>query len=365
MKKLIFGIITAFCVASQAFAQVLPDGGPGPGPTPLATPVSPANGGTGTANTANLAWPSSGGTAALLGANQTFSAANIFSVAGAASTPAVSLTGAPFASATGANNPPLLALITTGASAATWSTLGTYIGVNAVSGSTSPFLDLRVNGVAKASIAADGSISATALTLTSGIVIGSAGAIFWSGKGALYSGAANNIVIGSTDSASPSAQSLTVPNVVAGTSNTAGASPFAIIGSRSTGSGTSGDIVLQTGGTGAAATAQNSAVTAMTIKGASQHVAFGGSAPTLSSCGGGSPALNAAANDNAGIITTGTTATSCTLTFKTAYSAAPACVFWDETAAVNLTSATKSASAVVLTLAANSGNLIDYICHGS
>lgn len=43
-------------------------------------------------------------------------------------------------------------------------------------------------------------------------------------------------------------------------------------GSLSTGSGTSGDLVFQTGGTGAGTTAQNTATTALTIKGATQTV---------------------------------------------------------------------------------------------
>lgn len=40
--------------------------------------LAPSNGGTGANNTGNLAWPSGGGTAALLGASQTFTGANVF-----------------------------------------------------------------------------------------------------------------------------------------------------------------------------------------------------------------------------------------------------------------------------------------------
>ena len=43
-------------------------------------------------------------------------------------------------------------------------------------------------------------------------------------------------------------------------------------GSTSTGSGTAGDIIFRTGGTGAASTTQNAQVTALTIKGATQLV---------------------------------------------------------------------------------------------
>ena len=79
------------------------------------------------------------------------------------------------------------------------------------------------------------------------------------------------LLLGANDAAAPVAQQFGVQSVVAGTSNTAGQN-FTILGSLSTGSGTSGDIILQTGGTGAGATVQNSAVTALTIKGGTQLV---------------------------------------------------------------------------------------------
>ncbi len=79
--------------------------------------------------------------------------------------------------------------------------------------------------------------------------------------------------LGGYNSASPANQKLSTINVITGTSNTAGAN-LTIAGSQSTGSGLSGDIIFQTGGTGAASTAQNSLVTAFTIKGATQDVIF-------------------------------------------------------------------------------------------
>lgn len=91
--------------------------------------------------------------------------------------------------------------------------------------------------------------------------------------------AAATLRLGSVDVAAPVAQTILVSNVVAGTSNTAGAN-FTIDGSLSTGSGLSGDIIFQTGGTGAGATVQNALVTAMTIKGATQAVNFAGGITT-------------------------------------------------------------------------------------
>ena len=81
--------------------------------------------------------------------------------------------------------------------------------------------------------------------------------------------AAANPNIGASDAAAPVAQTLSVQSVVAGTSNVGGAN-WTLTGSLSTGSGTSGGIVFQTGGTGAGATVQNSAVNALVIKGATQ-----------------------------------------------------------------------------------------------
>lgn len=83
--------------------------------------------------------------------------------------------------------------------------------------------------------------------------------------------AAASLQFGFADAAAPVAQTLGVQSVVAGTSNTAGAL-WNHIGSLSTGSGVSGDIQFQTGGTGAGATVQNAAVTAILIKGATQNV---------------------------------------------------------------------------------------------
>ena len=80
---------------------------------------------------------------------------------------------------------------------------------------------------------------------------------------------------GAADAATAVAQTVRVQSVAAGNSNVNGQN-LTVIGSLSTGSGTSGDIIFQTGGTGAGSTAQNAATTAMTIKGATQQVIFAG-----------------------------------------------------------------------------------------
>jgi hypothetical protein len=83
--------------------------------------------------------------------------------------------------------------------------------------------------------------------------------------------AAAALQFGAADAAAPVAQTTQVQSVVAGTTNTAGVN-WTLKGSLSTGSGTSGDIILQTGGTGAGSTAQNTATSALTVKGATQAV---------------------------------------------------------------------------------------------
>lgn len=80
---------------------------------------------------------------------------------------------------------------------------------------------------------------------------------------------------GNADAATAVAQTYRFQSVVAGTSNVSGANTT-FIASLSTGSGTSGDFIFQTGGTGAGSTSQNTATTALTIKGATQQATFAG-----------------------------------------------------------------------------------------
>ena len=90
---------------------------------------------------------------------------------------------------------------------------------------------------------------------------------------AITSPATSTIHIGFADGPSVFANILGTQGATG--SNVSGAN-WSIVGSLSTGSGISGDIILQTGGTGAGATVQNAAVTALTIKGATQQTIFAG-----------------------------------------------------------------------------------------
>lgn len=83
-------------------------------------------------------------------------------------------------------------------------------------------------------------------------------------------------------------------------------------------------------------------------------------APALTSCGTGSPAI--VGTDTAGTVTMGTAATGCIITFNVAYTGAPHCtVTWRATPLVSQ-SYTVSNAAITLTQTSTSGDLVDYTC---
>lgn len=88
------------------------------------------------------------------------------------------------------------------------------------------------------------------------------------------------------------------------------------------------------------------------------HLTFTSAAPVASSCGSGS--VVAGSSDNKGQVIGITAATACTLTFSSAISSTPACVFSSSAAsAVGITSI--SASAVTVGMASLTGSLY-YLC---
>lgn len=83
-----------------------------------------------------------------------------------------------------------------------------------------------------------------------------------------------------------------------------------------------------------------------------------GNTPALSSCGTGT--LAAGSTDTAGEFTA-TGATGCTLTFGTAYAAAPSCSVTEET--VNTATTTKTVTASTIVVASGgSGSKYSYLC---
>ena len=226
MKLLKGLILAALLITSPAFAQTII---PGAGSS-LATPVIPANGGSGVANTGNLAWNAAQTLSFTSGQTMTF--------------PATSAT-----------------IARTDASQ-TFSGTQTFT-TQVVNGT------ITTNGVG-ASINAGGAIVAGGVFQVGG------------GSGAIASSTgAGRWQFGNLDAAVPVAQIITAQSVVAGTTNTAGVNTT-VKGSLSTGSGVSGDIIFQTGGTGAAATVQNTATNVLVLKGATQAVQMPGLASSSS-----------------------------------------------------------------------------------
>ncbi|CAB4165003.1 hypothetical protein UFOVP817_24 [uncultured Caudovirales phage] len=86
-----------------------------------------------------------GGGGAGLGAN-TFTGAQTVSVNGAASTPALSLTGSIFTGGTGTTTKPLHLIEPAGTTSTGWSTSGTVLGLNAPTGFAGHILAAHVNG---------------------------------------------------------------------------------------------------------------------------------------------------------------------------------------------------------------------------
>lgn len=111
---------------------------------------------------------------------------------------------------------------------------------------------LGASNTAIAGITSFGLTSGSTVNWNSDVFIGRAGAA--------------NFMHGAADAASPIAQTLSVQNVVAGTSNTAGAN-LTIAGSKGTGTGIGGSILLQTSAAGSTGTAQNTLTTRFTLLG--------------------------------------------------------------------------------------------------
>ncbi len=83
-------------------------------------------------------------------------------------------------------------------------------------------------------------------------------------------------------------------------------------------------------------------------------------APALTSCGGGTPAITG--TDEAGIVTLGTSTTGCVITFNVAYTGTPFCVVsWIATPLASQSYVTSNA-AITLTQTSASSNKVQYIC---
>jgi hypothetical protein len=142
---------------------------------------------------------------------------------------------------------------------------------------------LAINGVKKFDY---GITAGTVFTMQSSLVLGSGGSFqaagsitagstgffSWVSGGAFTSTGIGQVTFGTAASSSPVAQNTAAQS---GSGTNISGQNWTIVGSLSTGTGTSGDVILQTGSSGAAATVLNTAATALTLKGVTQNALFG------------------------------------------------------------------------------------------
>lgn len=89
-------------------------------------------------------------------ANKDSAVAQSNSAAGAASTPAIKVTGAPYAAGSATTNKPQVLLEDSGNTSTGWSTAGTYLGINAASAFTGNLFDYQINGTSVTKLSAAG-----------------------------------------------------------------------------------------------------------------------------------------------------------------------------------------------------------------
>lgn len=195
--------------------------------------------------------------------NLTCAQPSVVSTAGAASTPALSFTGAPYSAGSGTTNLPLVLVQPTASTAsASWGSTGTLFGLNGHTG-TGDLFNMMADGASRLRLMLNGTLTAT------GQVIAQLG--------------------------------LTVSGGVASVNSN---SNF----NTSLNTGTSTGVVTLGGGLGDVVVGS--------------HLSSTGTAPgTPSSCGTGSPAVSG--TDTAGTITTGTAATACTMAFASTFTTTP------------------------------------------
>ncbi len=151
--------------------------------------------------------------------------------------------------------------------------------------SSGPLISLQNNTVQFATFGSAGNALASGTAADFAIQTAAGGRIVLATGGTAlaniraYVPSGGGFVFGSLDAATAVAQTTGVQNVVAGTTNTAGAN-WSIRGSAGTGTGVGGSILFQTSPAGSTGTSQNSWTTALTID-STQNVSFANSTFTL------------------------------------------------------------------------------------
>lgn len=258
-----------------------------------------------------------------------------------ASTAALLFSGTPYAG-TGTTSFPLVLFSTTGATAvSSWNTGGTYIGINAPVDFTGNVIDYRLNGSASAvtnfSVTSTGQINSTSGIFVSGtlgyqflggdayirtvnsgndltLFSDTGTRIMGIGTAIVTSPANANLQLGGVDATSPVAQTISIQNVITGTSNTAGVN-LTIDAGQGTGTGAGGSIIFKTAPAGSSSSTQNALATAVTID-ATKTVTFAGLGSGLTKVTSGAFSVATANTDYQSPITLTTTGTSGAATFS-------------------------------------------------
>jgi len=114
---------------------------------------------------------------------------------GSLSTPILSLTGTWFTGGSATTTKPYVLIEPAGTASTGWSTLGTGLGINAVSGFTGNLLDLQVAGVSKLFVTNGGALTGNGLTSLGNIKAADAGEFYWSTRSTIGSPSDGVIVL--------------------------------------------------------------------------------------------------------------------------------------------------------------------------
>lgn len=198
----------------------------------------------------------------MLGQANTWTAAAGFSVAGAASTPAVLVSGTPFTGGSATTTKPLVHIETAGATSTAWSTSGTMLGVNAPSGFGGRVFDVQSNGASEFNISSFSISTRCSINLTT-----TGNSITWTGSGSsfLTSPAAATIQQGSTASATPVAQTLQAQGSRPGTDSNVGGGNYTHQSGNGTGTGTLSSLIFKTPVAVASGTGAQTMTTGLTV----------------------------------------------------------------------------------------------------
>lgn len=281
------------------------------------------------------------------------SGALTLTTAGAASTPAVTLSGAPFTGGSGTTTFPLFYL-NSGTAPTNFSTNGTVLGINAPSGFTGDLVNFEVNGTPIFSINGSSTlVQAGGINVTSGSASTVNGIQLQSANTpCIYANSSCKVSFGT-------ANTTFNQNPIG---STAGSFLLQTTASSSTAPTISPNRAGTTTGIGAQASGNMSMIVQGVEKGrwTTEGLQYKqATAPTVT--GTGSPTIATGSTDEAGEVTSGTTATSIVITFNLSHTNAPFCVVTPQSTLVSF-AYTLSNTAITVTQTATSSEKIDYRC---